>query len=134
MKLKVSVSRPDQDCLSNMVVCSTGTLQGTVLAPFLFILYTADFPYNTTTCHLQKFSEGSAIISLGTNEDNKEYREEIQDFVDWCQRNRSRSPPGKIKKLVVEFCRRTLCLLTPVNREQGPPPVGDFSSIGELHQ
>ncbi|XP_049904317.1 insulin-induced gene 2 protein isoform X1 [Epinephelus moara] len=32
-----------QDCVSDLVVCSTGAPQGTVLALFLFTLYTADF-------------------------------------------------------------------------------------------
>ncbi|KAI3356654.1 hypothetical protein L3Q82_003288 [Scortum barcoo] len=32
---------------SDRLLCSTGAPQGTVLAPFLFTLYTADFSYNT---------------------------------------------------------------------------------------
>ncbi len=36
-----------QNCVSDMVVCSTGAPQGTVLAPFLFTLYTSDFRYNS---------------------------------------------------------------------------------------
>lgn len=47
------------DCVSEVVVCYTGVPQGTVLAPFLF---TVDFGYNTDTCHLPKFSDGTAIV------------------------------------------------------------------------
>ncbi|KAF7656345.1 hypothetical protein LDENG_00042650, partial [Lucifuga dentata] len=47
-------------CESDTVVCSMGALQGTVLAPFLFTLYTADFTHNSANCHLQKFSDDSA--------------------------------------------------------------------------
>ncbi|TWW81704.1 hypothetical protein D4764_01G0015190 [Takifugu flavidus] len=36
-------------------------LRGTVLAPFLFTLYTADFSYSTSSCHLQKFSDSAAL-------------------------------------------------------------------------
>ena len=36
--------------------------QGTVLSPFLFTTYTADFKYRTESCHLLKFSDGMAIV------------------------------------------------------------------------
>ena len=42
---------------------------------FLFTLYTADFTHNTATCHLQKFSDDSAIVGLISYEDDREYRE-----------------------------------------------------------
>ena len=64
-----------RDCVSDTVVYSTGAPQGTVLAPFLFTLHTADFSYNTPTCHLQKFSDDSAIVGLITEGDDREYRE-----------------------------------------------------------
>ncbi|KAI3365560.1 hypothetical protein L3Q82_010645, partial [Scortum barcoo] len=60
---------------------------GTVLAPFLFTLYTADFSYNTPSCHLQKFSDDSAVVGLITQRDDREYRGLIQDFADWCLGN-----------------------------------------------
>ncbi|TWW67332.1 hypothetical protein D4764_02G0003730 [Takifugu flavidus] len=47
--------------------------QGTVLAPFLFTLYTADFSYSTSSCHLQKFSDDSAAIGLITDGDDTEH-------------------------------------------------------------
>ncbi|KAM6983431.1 uncharacterized protein LKV04_011372 [Tautogolabrus adspersus] len=47
---------------SGMVESSTGAPQGTVLSPFLFTLYTSDFQYNSRSCHLQKFSDDSAVF------------------------------------------------------------------------
>jgi len=47
--------------------------------------------------------DDSAIVSLITNEDDKEYRELKQDFVDWYQRNRLQINEGKTKELVVDF-------------------------------
>ncbi|KAI3368275.1 hypothetical protein L3Q82_007821 [Scortum barcoo] len=84
--------------------CSTGAPQGTVLAPFLFTLYTAGFSYNTPSCHLQKFSDDSAVVvGLITDGDDREYRGLIQDFADWCLRNNLQINAGKTKELVVDF-------------------------------
>lgn len=53
-------------CVSDMAVCSTGAPQGTVLAPFLFTLDTADFSDCSPSCHVQKFSDDSATVGLNT--------------------------------------------------------------------
>ncbi|KAI3374569.1 hypothetical protein L3Q82_021137, partial [Scortum barcoo] len=92
---------------SDRLLCSTGAPQGTVLAPFLFTLYTADFSYNTPSCHLQKFSDDSAVVGLITDGDDREYRGLIQDFADWCLRNNLQINAGKTKELVVDFRRRS---------------------------
>ncbi|XP_051919971.1 uncharacterized protein LOC127599777 [Hippocampus zosterae] len=63
-----------QSCESDRLLCSTGAPQGTVLAPFLFILYTSDFRHATPNCHLQKFSDDSAIVGLITEGDDRGYR------------------------------------------------------------
>ncbi|KAI4884202.1 hypothetical protein NFI96_027037, partial [Prochilodus magdalenae] len=91
--------------LLKRVVSSTGAPQGTVLAPFLLTLYTADFMYSSPNCHLQKFSDDSAIVGLITNEEDSEYRELILDCVDWCLQNHLQINAGKTKELVVDFRR-----------------------------
>ncbi|TWW80173.1 hypothetical protein D4764_10G0012030 [Takifugu flavidus] len=100
---------------SDRLLCSTGVLQGTVLAPFLFTLYTADFSQSTSSCQLQKFSDDSAAVGLITDGDDTEYRGLIQDFVDWSLRNNLQINAGKTKELVVDFCRRNNPLPAPVN-------------------
>ncbi|XP_034093506.1 uncharacterized protein LOC117560671 [Gymnodraco acuticeps] len=106
-----------RECQSDTIVSSTGAPQGTVLAPFLFTLSTADFTHNTATCQLQKFSDISAIVGLITNEDDREYRELTQDFILWCQRNHLQLNAGKTKELVVVFRR---CQHSPPNTSEHP--------------
>ncbi|KAK7895274.1 hypothetical protein WMY93_020599 [Mugilogobius chulae] len=104
-----------RDCVSDLLTCSVGAPQGTVLAPFLFTLYTADFRHNTDSCVLQKFSDDSAIIGLITDDDDAEYRGLTQDFVDWCQQNHLLLNAGKTKEMVVDFRRRHSIAPPPVN-------------------
>jgi len=60
---------------------------GTVLAPFLFTIYTSDFKHNSDHVYLQKFSDDYAIVGLISADDDREYRELNQDFLEWCQQN-----------------------------------------------
>ena len=73
-----------RDCVSDVVVCSTGAPQGTMLSPFLFTLYTSDFSYNMDSCHLHKFSDDTAIVACVTEGNDLEYRKVITNFVAWC--------------------------------------------------
>ena len=50
-------------CVSGMLECSTGAPQGTVLAPFLFTLYTLDLRYNSESCHIQKYFDDTAVVA-----------------------------------------------------------------------
>ncbi|KAL0188435.1 hypothetical protein M9458_015534, partial [Cirrhinus mrigala] len=103
-----------RDCVLNEVVCSTGVPQGTVLSPFLFTLYTADFKYNSHHCHLQKFSDDTAIVGCVSGENEQEYRGVIADFVDWCEGNHLPLNTSKTKELVLDF-RRNSPACTPVS-------------------
>ncbi|KAI3356448.1 hypothetical protein L3Q82_017659 [Scortum barcoo] len=53
----------------------------------LFTLYTSDFTYSTDSCHLQKFSDDTAIVGCVSEGNDCEYRKVIMDFVDWCELN-----------------------------------------------
>ncbi|TWW76587.1 hypothetical protein D4764_13G0012490 [Takifugu flavidus] len=90
-------------------------LQGTVLAPFLFTLYTVEFTYCSSSCQLQKFSDDSAAVGLITDGDDGEYRGLIEDFVDWSLRNNLQINASKTKELVVDFRRSNNPPSAPVN-------------------
>ncbi|KAL6478210.1 hypothetical protein MHYP_G00140450 [Metynnis hypsauchen] len=94
-----------QHCVSDRVVSNTGVPQGTVHSPFLFTLYTMDFSYCTETCHLQKFSDDSAIVGCISKGDEEEYRVTVKDFVAWCEWNHLQLNLTKTKELVVDLRR-----------------------------
>uniref|UniRef100_A0A8C7Z516 Reverse transcriptase domain-containing protein n=1 Tax=Oryzias sinensis TaxID=183150 RepID=A0A8C7Z516_9TELE len=118
------------NCVSEVVVSSTGAPQGTVLSPFLFTLYTSDFTYNTGSCHLQKFSDDSAIVGCVSGGNELVYRSVIKDFVDWCERNHLCLNTSKTKEMVIDFRRRTP-QFTPVSIQGSVIEVVDsFKYLG----
>lgn len=102
------------NCVSGTVMSSTGAPQGTVLAPFLFTLYTADFKYNSESCHIQKYSDDTAIVACIQNGQESEYRDLIKAFCDWSHRNCLLLNTSKTKEMIVDFRRSGLCH-QPVN-------------------
>lgn len=103
-----------QHCVSDRVIRKTGAPQGTVLSPFLFTMYTADFSYCTESCHLQNCFDDSAIVSCISGGEETEYRTTAENVVTWCERNHLQLTVTKTKGLVVKL-RRTMALMTPVS-------------------
>lgn len=58
-----------QNCESDCLISDFGEPQGTVLPRFLFTTYTSDFKYCTESCHLQKFSDYTAILGCAAGGD-----------------------------------------------------------------
>ncbi|TWW75331.1 hypothetical protein D4764_14G0013340 [Takifugu flavidus] len=70
---------------------------------------------NSSSCHLQKFSDDSAAVGLITDGDDTDYRGLIQDFVDWSLRNNLRINANKTKEVLVDLLRRNNLPPAPVN-------------------
>ncbi|XP_051253585.1 uncharacterized protein LOC127362195 [Dicentrarchus labrax] len=103
-------------CTSDTVVSSTGAPQGTVLSPALFTLYTSDFQYNSGLCHMQKYSDDTAIVGCIKDGREGEYRSLVEDFVRCCGSNHLQLNTSKTKEMVVDF-RRKKPHLQPVSIE-----------------
>ena len=103
-------------CTSDTVVSSTGAPQGTVLSPVLFTLYTSDFQHNSGLCHVQKYSDDTAIVGCIKDGKEGEYRSLVEDFVRWCRSNHLQLNSSKTKEMVVDFRRKKPHLL-PVSIE-----------------
>lgn len=101
-------------CMSDILISNIGAPQGTVLSPFFFTLYTTDFNYCTETCHLQKFSDDSAVVGCITGDDESEYRAVVDNFVTWSESNHLQLNVTKTKELVVDL-RRLKAPVTPTS-------------------
>ena len=66
--------------LSDEIVTNTGSPQGCVLSPTLFILYTNDCVSNSKSIHILKYADDTAIVGLG-NENENEYRNVVDTFI-----------------------------------------------------
>ena len=92
--------------LSNTVVSSTGTLQGTVRSSFLFTLYTFNFQDNSDSCHLQKFSDDTVVVGCVRDGQELEYRDLVAGFREWSSGNHLLLNVVKTKDMVVDFRRK----------------------------
>ena len=92
--------------LSDVVVSDTGAPQGTVLSPFLFILYITDFQHNCESCHLHKFSDNSAVVGCIREGQEGEYRTLVESFVEWPEQNHLRLNVDKTREMVIDFRRK----------------------------
>ena len=102
--------------ISKTVITNTGAPQGTVLSPFLFSLYTSDCRISPASgCHLQKFSDDSALVGYITEDSHRAYQQEVDLFVKWCEDkdNHLMLNISKTKELIIDF-RLIKAPFTPV--------------------
>ena len=112
-----------QGSVSDVLLSNTGAPQGTVLSPFLFTLYTSDFRFNSGSCHLQKFSDDSSIVT--------EYRALVENFVGWCDNNHIQLNISKTKELMVDFRRSRKRPLTHITiRGEDVEVVDSYKFLG----
>ncbi|KAI3357214.1 hypothetical protein L3Q82_015682 [Scortum barcoo] len=74
-----------------------------------------NFTYSTDSCHLQKFSDDTAIVGCVSEGNDCEYRKVIMDFVDWCELNHLQVNASKTKEIVIDFGRKPSSEIAPVN-------------------
>ncbi|KAK0135417.1 RNA-directed DNA polymerase from mobile element jockey [Merluccius polli] len=116
--------------LSDMVVSDVGALQGTVLSPFLFTLYTTDFQYNFESCHLQKFSDDSAVVGCIGGGEEGEYRTLVDNCVEWSECNHLRLNVSKTRGMVIDFRRKKLPSQPVRIRGEVVEEVEDYKYLG----
>ena len=66
--------------LSSVICTNTGAPQGTVLAPFLFSLYTADGRSTDVSRPLVKFADDTELVGKISNNEDALYYKQIKNF------------------------------------------------------
>ena len=67
--------------LWSAIKTNTGAPQGTVLAPFLFALYTADCRSTDESCPVVKFADDTELVGKISNDGDAKYHKQIENFV-----------------------------------------------------
>ncbi len=94
--------------LSDRKSSSTGSPQGCVLSPLLFVLYTymCQSSYDNRT--IIKYEDDLVIVSL-LQEDEISHGPVVNDFVHWCEKSYLRLNISKNKDMLIDF-RRKICM------------------------
>ncbi|XP_048121152.1 forkhead box protein N1 [Alosa alosa] len=83
-------------------------LVGSELDPLQFAYRPGvDFQYDTDSCHLQKFSDDTAIVGCVKKGNDLEYKGVITSFVEWCGKNHLQINTSKTKEMVIDFSPTT---------------------------
>lgn len=93
---------------SEKIMTNTGSPQGTVLSPFLFTVYTADYRPLNANCQVVKFADDTALIGLIENDDYSHYQNEIKAFVKYCDTHYLELNVKKTKELVIDYRRNSM--------------------------
>ena len=65
-------------------------------------------PQGTKSCHLQKFSDDSAVVGCMREGEEGEYRTLVDSFVEWSEQNHLRLNVDKTREMVIDFRRKKM--------------------------
>ena len=87
------------------ITLSTGSPQGCVLSSLLFTLLTHDCSVKHPSCLIVKFADDTAVVGRIMNNDEFDYRQEVEHLEGWCSENNLCVNVKKTKEMIVDFRR-----------------------------
>lgn len=90
--------------MSNTSVSNTGSPQGCVLSPLLFIMYTDSCRTSQERRFLVKFSDDTVLLSLLQGSES-DHGPALPEFVKWCDDNYLDLNVSKTKEMIIDFRR-----------------------------
>eukprot|EP00061_Rhincodon_typus_P016127 g44176.t1 len=94
------------NCTSSTITLNAGAPQRCILSPLLCSLYTHDcvakFHMNT----IYKFADNTAVVGRTSNNDESEYRKEMEGLVMSCNDNNLSLNVSKTKELIIDFRKK----------------------------
>nr|XP_049579054.1 uncharacterized protein LOC125970577 [Syngnathus scovelli]XP_049579055.1 uncharacterized protein LOC125970577 [Syngnathus scovelli] len=91
---------------SDVITLSTGSLQGCVLSPLLCTLMTHDCVLRFITNHIVKSADDTTVVGLIRDNNDLDYREEVEQLVGWCRENSLILNEEKMKEIIVDFRKK----------------------------
>ena len=118
------------DSVSDVIQISTGAPQGCVLSPVLFSLYTSDYRSNDASCLMIKYADDTSLTGKISLNDETQYRKEICEFVNCCDKNFLVINVNKTKEIVFDF-RKDKSRIEPVFIKETPVEmVTEYKYLG----
>ncbi len=116
---------------SNSITLNVGALQGCVLSPLLYSLYTHDCVSSHSSTSIIKFADDTVVLGLISNNDETAYLGEVERLTSWCQDNCLSLNVSKTKELIVDFRKKHLLPYTPLMISGTPVErVSSFKYLG----
>ena len=115
---------------SEKLLSSTGSPQGCVLSPLLYILYTDDCRSQHTNRHILKFADDSIVSLLNGKE--SEHGPVLNDFIAWCDSAHLHLNVSKTKDMVIDYRRKSPPTQVTAINGQPVEVVGSYKYLGSI--